>query len=97
MTTVVRSFYVYEVAREVATAVERFAVVIAKSTVPVGTCDEIQRVRCRCWNKLGKPIVRGRKPTSPSPLGPACAVPPFSRAMFLVSVTYRQPPQLSLI
>ena len=24
---------------------------------------------------------------SPSPLGPACAVPPFSRAMFLVSVT----------
>ena len=32
---------VYDVAREVAGAVEGFAVVIAKSTVPVGTCDEI--------------------------------------------------------
>ena len=35
---------VYDVSREVAGAVEGFAVVIAKSTVPVGTCDEIQRI-----------------------------------------------------
>ena len=36
--------YIYDVAREVATAVDGFTVVIAKSTVPVGTCDEIQRL-----------------------------------------------------
>jgi UDPglucose 6-dehydrogenase len=36
--------FVYGVAREVARAVEGSAVVIAKSTVPVGTCDEIQRI-----------------------------------------------------
>ena len=35
---------VYDVSREVAGSVEGFAVVIAKSTVPVGTCDEIQRI-----------------------------------------------------
>ncbi len=35
---------VYDVSREVAGAVEGFAVVIAKSTVPVGTCDEIHRI-----------------------------------------------------
>jgi UDPglucose 6-dehydrogenase len=36
--------YIYDVAREVAAAVDGFTVVIAKSTVPVGTCDEIQRL-----------------------------------------------------
>jgi UDPglucose 6-dehydrogenase len=36
--------YVYGVAREIAAAVDGFTVVIAKSTVPVGTCDEIQRL-----------------------------------------------------
>jgi UDPglucose 6-dehydrogenase len=36
--------YIYEVSREIAVAVEGFTVVIAKSTVPVGTCDEIQRI-----------------------------------------------------
>jgi UDPglucose 6-dehydrogenase len=39
--------YVYDVAREIAVAVEGFSVVIAKSTVPVGTCDEIQRIILR--------------------------------------------------
>jgi UDPglucose 6-dehydrogenase len=36
--------FVYDVVCDVANAVEGFAVVIAKSTVPVGTCDEIQRI-----------------------------------------------------
>jgi UDPglucose 6-dehydrogenase len=36
--------YIYDVSREIAAAVEGFAVVIAKSTSPVGTCDEIQRI-----------------------------------------------------
>jgi UDPglucose 6-dehydrogenase len=36
--------YIYDVSREIAANVEGFAVVIAKSTVPVGTCDEIQRI-----------------------------------------------------
>jgi UDPglucose 6-dehydrogenase len=39
--------YVYDVAREIAVAVEGFSVVVAKSTVPVGTCDEIQRIILR--------------------------------------------------
>jgi UDPglucose 6-dehydrogenase len=36
--------YVYEAAREIAATLSGFTVVIAKSTVPVGTCDEIQRI-----------------------------------------------------
>jgi UDPglucose 6-dehydrogenase len=36
--------YIYGVAREIAATVDGFTVVIAKSTVPVGTCDEIQRI-----------------------------------------------------
>ena len=36
--------YIYDVSREIAATVEGFTVVIAKSTVPVGTCDEIQRI-----------------------------------------------------
>jgi UDPglucose 6-dehydrogenase len=36
--------YVFEAARDVAVALDGFTVVIAKSTVPVGTCDEIERI-----------------------------------------------------
>jgi UDPglucose 6-dehydrogenase len=36
--------YVYEAARDVAAALDGFTVVITKSTVPVGTCDEIERI-----------------------------------------------------
>src|SRR5215211_8542084 len=36
--------YVYEAAREIAAALKRFTVVITKSTVPVGTGDEIERI-----------------------------------------------------
>src|SRR3974390_3238449 len=36
--------YVYEAAREIARAMESFTVVITKSTVPVGTGDEVERV-----------------------------------------------------
>ena len=36
--------YVYDLARELAALIEGFAVIIAKSTVPVGTCDELQRI-----------------------------------------------------
>ena len=36
--------YVYAAAREIAAAVEGFTVVITKSTVPVGTGDEVERI-----------------------------------------------------
>jgi UDPglucose 6-dehydrogenase len=36
--------YVYAAAREIATAIEGFTVVITKSTVPVGTGDEVERI-----------------------------------------------------
>jgi len=36
--------YVYEATREIALALKRFTVVITKSTVPVGTGDEIERI-----------------------------------------------------
>jgi UDPglucose 6-dehydrogenase len=38
--------YVYAAAREIANALDGFTVVISKSTVPVGTCDEIERIIC---------------------------------------------------
>jgi UDPglucose 6-dehydrogenase len=36
--------YVYEAAREIARALSKFAVVVTKSTVPVGTSDEVERL-----------------------------------------------------
>jgi UDPglucose 6-dehydrogenase len=36
--------FVYEAAREIAAALDGFTVVITKSTVPVGTCDEVERL-----------------------------------------------------
>jgi UDPglucose 6-dehydrogenase len=36
--------YVYDAAREIAAAIDGFTVVITKSTVPVGTCDEVERI-----------------------------------------------------
>jgi UDPglucose 6-dehydrogenase len=36
--------YVYDAAREIAAALSGFTVVITKSTVPVGTCDEVERI-----------------------------------------------------
>jgi UDPglucose 6-dehydrogenase len=36
--------YVYRAARDIARALDGFTVVITKSTVPVGTCDEVERI-----------------------------------------------------
>src|SRR5450631_2623789 len=36
--------YVYEAAREIAAAIRNFTVVVMKSTVPVGTGDEVERI-----------------------------------------------------
>jgi UDPglucose 6-dehydrogenase len=36
--------YVHSAAREIAEVVEDFAVVVVKSTVPVGSCDEVERI-----------------------------------------------------
>src|SRR5581483_8535897 len=36
--------YVYEAAREIAAALSHFTVVVTKSTVPVGTGDEVERI-----------------------------------------------------
>jgi UDPglucose 6-dehydrogenase len=38
--------YVYEAAREIAEALQGFTVIITKSTVPVGTGDEVERIIC---------------------------------------------------
>src|SRR6267378_4476141 len=38
--------YVYGATREIAAALEGFTVVITKSTVPVGTGDEVERIIC---------------------------------------------------
>src|SRR5512139_3393186 len=38
--------YVYAAAREIAAALDGFTVVITKSTVPVGTGDEVERLIC---------------------------------------------------
>ena len=39
--------YVYAASREIAAAVDGFTVVITKSTVPVGTGDEVERTYSR--------------------------------------------------
>jgi UDPglucose 6-dehydrogenase len=36
--------FVYEAAREIATAIEGFTVIVTKSTVPVGTGDDVERI-----------------------------------------------------
>src|SRR3954452_21873292 len=36
--------YVYGAAREIAAAADCFTVVVTKSSVPVGTCDEVERI-----------------------------------------------------
>jgi UDPglucose 6-dehydrogenase len=36
--------YLYDAAHEIAAALDGFTVVITKSTVPVGTCDEVERI-----------------------------------------------------
>src|SRR5208283_5023212 len=36
--------YVHDAAREIADLIEDFAVVVVKSTVPVGACDEVERI-----------------------------------------------------
>ena len=36
--------YVYDAAREIATAIDGFTVIVTKSTVPVGTGDEVERI-----------------------------------------------------
>ena len=36
--------HVFEVAQEIAKALDGFTVIITKSTVPVGTCDEVERI-----------------------------------------------------
>ncbi|PTM98654.1 UDP-glucose dehydrogenase family protein [Mycoplana dimorpha] len=36
--------YVYEAARQIARAASGYTVVVTKSTVPVGTCDEVERI-----------------------------------------------------
>jgi UDPglucose 6-dehydrogenase len=36
--------YVYQAARDIAAAINRFTVVVTKSTVPVGTGDEVERI-----------------------------------------------------
>jgi UDP-N-acetyl-D-mannosaminuronate dehydrogenase len=61
--------YVYEAAREIAAAVEGFTVVITKSTVSVGTGDEVERIirelrpdhNNRCGLEPGIPAA-GRRP-----------------------------------
>ncbi len=36
--------YVFQAAREIGEAIDSFVVVVAKSTSPIGTCDEVERL-----------------------------------------------------
>ncbi|MCW5689462.1 MAG: UDP-glucose/GDP-mannose dehydrogenase family protein [Pseudolabrys sp.] len=45
--------FVYDAAREIAAALDGFTVVVTKSTVPVGTGDEVERVIHETRQKLG--------------------------------------------
>ncbi len=69
--------YVYDAAREIAAAIHGFTVVITKSTVPVGTCDEVERITHESDRTLMSPwfqtrnfCARGRQSTISSiPIG----------------------------
>ena len=61
--------FVYAVAREIAMSLDGFTVVVTKSTVPVGTGDEVERIFAK----------RARTPISPSsPTRNSCARAPRS-------------------
>ena len=57
--------HVYEVAREIATALEGFTIVITKSTVPVGTGDEVERYTPLAQAESLTPALSGAGTTAP--------------------------------
>ena len=48
--------FVYAAAREIASALTGFTVVITKSTVPVGTGDEVERIIRQVNHMLSLPL-----------------------------------------
>ncbi len=74
--------YVHAAAREIAAALDGFTVVITKSTVPVGTGDEVER------------IIRERGPTRNSPSSPipsSCARARRSRTSSIRTASWSAP------
>ena len=53
--------YVYAAAREIGAALKGFTVVVTKSTVPVGTGDEVERIGSRFENEGLPRFVRGEE------------------------------------
>src|SRR5919205_592892 len=49
--------YVYDAAREIAGALDGFTVVVTKSTVPVGTGDEVERIIRETWPEAEVAVV----------------------------------------
>ena len=66
--------YVYASAREVAAALDRFTVVVIKSTVPVGTGDEVERVITET-----RPGIRFAVASNPEFLREGAAIADFKR------------------
>jgi UDPglucose 6-dehydrogenase len=66
--------YVYEAAREIAAHIEKFTVVVTKSTVPVGTGDEVERLMRETAPKADFAIV-----SNPEFLREGAAISDFKR------------------
>jgi UDPglucose 6-dehydrogenase len=66
--------YVYSAAREIACAVTGFTVVVTKSTVPVGTGDEVERIM-----RSANPSVRVAVVSNPEFLREGAAIEDFKR------------------
>jgi UDPglucose 6-dehydrogenase len=66
--------YVYQAAREIAQAIEGFTVIVTKSTVPVGTGDEVERII-----RETKPGIDVAVVTNPEFLREGAAISDFKR------------------
>lgn len=71
--------YVYEAAREVAGVMEGYTLIVTKSTVPVGTAREIQKIVTEELEKLGKTDVEFDICSNPEFLREGAAINDFIR------------------
>ena len=67
--------FVYDAAREIAAAIKGFTVVITKSTVPVGTGDEVERIIARRVRIAISPWCRTRNSCAKAPPSRTSSIP----------------------